>query len=289
MSDAPGSADRGGHASEAARPGASAETADLRPEAKRRDARLGARPESRRILGMRVDATSYDETAETVIALARSGQGGMVCCSTTHMAMESFDSEAVRRVVNAADRVTPDGVPLVWALRAMGVKDATRVYGPELMPYLCGVAEREGVPVGLYGGSEAMLARLQQRLRERWPRLQVPFAWSPPFRPLDESEDARVTAAIQESGARILFVGLGCPKQELWMAAHRERLDCVLVAVGAAFDFVAGTKSQAPRWMMRAGLEWLYRLACEPRRLWRRYLVGNGRFLFHFLLRGNPS
>jgi len=156
------------------------------------------------------------------------------------------------------------------------------------MPSVCAAAAREGVPIGLFGATDDVLSQLQQRLRERFPGLRIPFAWSPPFRPLDAQEEDRVTGAIEAAGVGVLFVGLGCPKQELWMAAHREQLACVLVGVGAAFDFVAGAKSQAPRWMMRAGLEWLFRLACEPRRLWRRYLVGNGRFLFHFLLRGNP-
>ena len=288
MSGPQRSADRGGSASELGRgvPGEGAPAPS--GAAKQRDGGAGPRPASRRVLGMRVDATSYAETTAAVFDLVRGERGGMVCCSNTHMAMESFDSPEFRRIVNASDRVTPDGVPLVWALRAMGVRDATRVYGPDLMPVLCAAAEREQVPIGLYGGTEETLARLQQRLRERFPRLQIPFAWAPPFRPLDEVEDAGATEAIEVARVGVLFVGLGCPKQERWMAAHRERLPCVLVGVGAAFDFLAGTKSQAPRWMMRVGLEWLYRLCCEPRRLGRRYLVGNTRFLFHFLLRGNP-
>ncbi len=256
--------------------------------AKRRDLVGGTRPEARHILGMRVDATSYEETTAAVLDMARGGRGGTVCVSTPHMAMEVFDSPEFRRTVNAAERVTPDGVPLVWALRALGVAGATRVYGPDLMLALCAAAERDDLPVGLLGGSEDVLARLQQRLRARFPRLLIPFAWAPPFRPLAEEEDARVTDAIESAGVGVLFVGLGCPKQERWMAAHRERLVCALVGVGAAFDFMAGAKRQAPRWMMRAGLEWLFRLACEPRRLWRRYLLGNARFLYHFLLRGNP-
>jgi N-acetylglucosaminyldiphosphoundecaprenol N-acetyl-beta-D-mannosaminyltransferase len=125
-----------------------------------------------------------------------------------------------------------------------------------------------------------VLSALHEYLKARFPGLEVPFAFAPPFRPLDEHEDRDVVEAIEQSGARILFVGLGCPKQERWMAAHRERIDCTLVGVGAAFDFLAGAKRQAPRWMQRAGLEWLFRLAAEPRRLWRRYLVLNPRFLF---------
>ena len=132
-----------------------------------------------------------------------------------------------------------------------------------------------------------MIARLPQRLALRFPGLRSAFASSPPYRALTQEEDTAVLEAIRESGARVLFVGLGCPKQERWMAAQRDSLACVLVGVGAAFDFLAGSKAQAPPWVQDAGLEWLFRLGSEPRRLWHRYLVGNSRFLWHFLLRGN--
>jgi N-acetylglucosaminyldiphosphoundecaprenol N-acetyl-beta-D-mannosaminyltransferase len=254
---------------------------------KRRGARGGL--ESRRILGMRVDATSYGETADAVLERAAQGEGGMVCVATTHMVMEAFDDPAFRRVVNSADRVTPDGMPLVWALRALGVPEASRVYGPALMPLLCERAAERGLPIGLYGGSPEALDALRCALLLRYPGLDIPLAHSPPYRELEEQEDAEVTDAIDASGVRVLFVGLGCPKQERWMASHREALSCVLVGVGAAFDFLGDAKAQAPAWMQGAGLEWLFRLLHEPRRLWRRYLVGGSRFLFHFVLRGNPG
>jgi N-acetylglucosaminyldiphosphoundecaprenol N-acetyl-beta-D-mannosaminyltransferase len=253
----------------------------------KREARLAVRRQAcpaRKILGMRVDATSYAETADLVIDLGASGSGGMVCVATTHMVMEAHDAADFRRIVNSADRVTPDGVPLVWRLRCMGLPQATRVYGPTLMPEICARAARSGVAVGLYGGSPAALGRLRDALRQRFPSLEVRFAFSPPFRELSEKEDAETSEAIQASGIGVLFVGLGCPKQERWMAAHRERLGCAMVGVGAAFDFLAGAKPQAPVWMQEVGMEWLFRLACEPRRLWRRYLVGNARFLLHLLL-----
>lgn len=242
--------------------------------------------ESRHVLGMRVHATSYAETAEAVLEMASSREGGMVCVATVHMVMEAFDDPEFRRLVNSAERVTPDGMPLVWALRALGVPNASRVYGPSLTPEICARAERRGVAVGFYGGRREVIEELRTRLLARFPRLQVPFVYSPPYRPLTSQEDREVVDAIEMSGVRILFVGLGCPKQERWMAGHRSTLSCAMVGVGAAFDFLAGTKAQAPRWMQGAGLEWLFRLAHEPRRLWRRYLVGNGRFLYHFLLRG---
>lgn len=236
---------------------------------------------SRRILGMRVDVTSYDESADAIVDMAEAG-GGVVCVATVHMVMEAWDDSGYQRLVNASDLVTPDGVPLVWALRRLGVPAAERVYGPDLTPFLCARAEAEGIPVGFYGGTAAVLDELIARLKARFPRLRVGFAHSPPFGPLDSDEDARVTDAIRESGVRILFVGLGCPKQERWMSAHRDQLSCAMVGVGAAFDFLAGHKRQAPHWMRRAGLEWLFRLGMEPRRLWWRYLVNNPRFMAHF-------
>ena len=242
----------------------------------------GAAPASRQILGMRVDATSYEETVDTVVERARSRSGGMVCVATVHMVMEAHADAAFQAIVNSAERVTPDGVPLVAALRRLGLPDAQRVYGPSLMPRVCERAEALGLRVGFYGGTPEVLAAMSCALLERYPRLDIGFAEAPPFRPLTAAEDAAVSEAIEAAEVKILFVGLGCPKQERWMAAHRARLDCTLLGVGAAFDFIAGVKRQAPSWMQRRGLEWLFRLATEPRRLWRRYLIGNPLFLYHF-------
>ena len=243
--------------------------------------RVGAVPPSVAsgcILGLRVDATSYAESLEAIVGLAAAGAGGMVCHANVHMAMEAFDDAELRRRLNAAERVTPDGVPLVWALRRLGLRKVGRVYGPTLASLVCRRAEADGLPVGFYGGHPEVLDALVAKLTRRFPRLRIAFAFSPPFRPLTAEEDRGVTEAIEASGARILFVGLGCPKQERWMAAHREVLPCAMVGVGAAFDFLAGCKRQAPPWMRDAGLEWLFRLAVEPRRLWRRYAVHNPRF-----------
>jgi N-acetylglucosaminyldiphosphoundecaprenol N-acetyl-beta-D-mannosaminyltransferase len=185
--------------------------------------------------------------------------------------------------MNAADLVTPDGMPLVWGLRLLGIRTAARVYGPDLTPHLLEAAAREGIPVGFYGATDAVLEKLLRAVGSRYPSLRVAYAWAPPFRALTREEDRAATTLINDSGARILFVGLSTPKQERWMAAHRGRVEAVMLGVGAAFDFLAGTKRQAPRWMMRAGLEWLFRLASEPRRLARRYLTHNPRFLILFL------
>ena len=175
--------------------------------------------------------------------------------------------------------VTPDGMPLVWLLRALGIREASRVYGPTLTLHVCDAVAAAGVPVGFYGGTPESLRAFENALMGRFPELQVAYRHAPPFRDLTADEDERVVGDILASGARILFVGLGCPKQERWMAAHKDRLPLVQIGVGAAFDFHSGRVRQAPAWLQNFGMEWAFRLAMEPRRLWRRYLVNNPRFL----------
>jgi N-acetylglucosaminyldiphosphoundecaprenol N-acetyl-beta-D-mannosaminyltransferase len=246
----------------------------------------GARPAargSRRLLGVRVDVVDYLEAADAILAMAGAG-GGMTCVANVHVIMEACDDAGFRALVNGAELVTPDGVPLVWSLRALGARDATRVYGPTLTPVVCEQAARRGVPVGFFGGDPPVMEKLTQRLAARFPGLAIAFAHCPPRSDAPVRVDERVVSAIEDSGARVLFVGLGCPKQERWMAAYREHLPCALVGVGAAFDFLAGAKPQAPAWLQRAGLEWLFRLACEPRRLWRRYAIHNPRFALRIAL-----
>lgn len=231
------------------------------------------------LLGMRVDPTSYEEATELVLRWARAGESRYVCVANVHMVMEAHDDPGFRALVNAADLVTPDGMPLVWALRWLGFPRQERVCGPELTLQVCARAAREGVPVGFYGGHPEALEALVRNLKARFPGLKVVYAYSPPFRPLTEAEDEEVVEAIRASGARILFVGLGCPKQERWMAAHKGRVDAVMLGVGAAFDLHAGRVPQAPAWMQRMGLEWFFRLLQEPGRLWSRYLRHNPRFI----------
>jgi N-acetylglucosaminyldiphosphoundecaprenol N-acetyl-beta-D-mannosaminyltransferase len=228
---------------------------------------------------MRVDATAYDDAVSRILEWGGERRGRYICVATVHMVMEGYDDRNFQRIVNEADLVTPDGMPLVWALRLLGVAGATRVYGPDLLPAVCQEAAERGVPVGFYGGTPEVLQRMVAEVRRRWPSLPIGYTWSPPFRRLTPDEDAEVVARINESGVRLLFVGLGCPKQERWMAEHRGRSTVVMVGVGAAFDFLAGTKQQAPRFLQRIGLEWFFRLATEPSRLWRRYLYHNPRYL----------
>lgn len=243
---------------------------------------MGAAAESRSILQMRVDATTYADAAERIVAWADEGRGRYVCAANVHMTMEAYDDPGFRSIVNGSDLVTSDGMPLVWALRLLGVRAASRVYGPTLMLHVCEGAARAGVPIGLHGGRPHVVEALAARLVERYPGLRVVHAVAPPFRAETEAEDAAAADAIVRSGARILFVGLGCPKQERWMAAHRDRLPLVQVGVGAAFDFHVGTVRQAPAWVQGIGMEWAYRLAMEPRRLAGRYLRHNPRFVALF-------
>ena len=232
------------------------------------------------IIGLRVDHTSYELATRQICAWAQKSESRYVCIANVHMVMEAYDSLNLQMGINEADLVTPDGMPLVWTLRQLGKKDQTRVYGPTLTSHLLAAAEEQNLPVGFYGGAPDTLEKLSNNLKQKYPRLQVKYLFSPPFRELTEQEDAGIIKAIQDSGVRILFVGLGCPKQEHWMIAHRGQFKAVMLGVGAAFDFIAGEKSQAPSWMQRVGLEWVYRLFQEPRRLARRYLYHNPRFIF---------
>jgi len=231
---------------------------------------------------MRVDATSYADATDRILSWAAAHESRYVTVATVNNVMESYDDPSFRRIMDASDLVTPDGVPLVWGLRALGVRRATRVYGPDLTPYVLRAAAQQGVPVGFYGGSQDVLDVLLQRVRVAFPDLRIVFGVAPPFRTLTAEEDEQINRDIEASGARIVFVGLGCPKQERWMSEHRPSLRAVMVGVGAAFDFLAGSKRQAPAVLQRMGLEWLFRLATEPRRLWRRYLRHNPRFVVLF-------
>lgn len=233
----------------------------------------------RHILGMRVDAGTYDTVSNLVMDWAREGLSRYVCVANVHMVMETVDSAAFRAVVNRADLVTSDGMPLVWALHRLGLPEAERVYGPSLVLDVCQKAEKEGVSIALYGGTPDRLDAFTSFLAAKFPDLVVACAIAPPFRPLTVDEDDRYTDALNASGAGITFVGIGCPKQERWMAEHRGRIQSVMLGVGAAFDFHSGAVRQAPSWLQRAGLEWAFRLAMEPKRLWRRYFRHNPRFV----------
>lgn len=246
--------------------------------------KVSTRSVVRSILGVNVVVSSYEETTEKCLRWARERQSRALFFANVHVIMEAFDDPAFSQRLNRADMVNADGMPLVWALRLLGERSAQRVYGPDTMVALLTAAEKAGVSVGFYGGSEPVLNSLVKVVSLRHPDLKIVFRESPPFRTLAPDEDTAVVDRITSSEVSLLFVGLGCPKQEMWVADHLGRIPAVMLGVGAAFDFIAGTKPQAPRWMMRIGLEWLFRLACEPRRLARRYFAHNPRFVGLFLM-----
>lgn len=243
----------------------------------------------RSIIGTRIDATSYRDACDLVQEWVENRLSAYIVAANVHVVMTGYWNKAYRRIINGASLVTPDGMPLVWGLRLLGIERQDRVYGPDLMLAWCDRAESLQIPIYLYGGTENTLVRLQENLQKRFPNLIIAGSYSPPFRPLTEREEAEDLDRIHASGARVVFVGLGCPKQEEWMARQQGKLNAVAIGVGAAFSFHSGEVSQAPRWMMNLGLEWLYRFTREPKRLWQRYLINNPSFLLLFglqLVRG---
>ena len=236
------------------------------------------------MLGIPLAVSDYGAVLDWMDATIAAGARAWVTAAAVNLVMCAQEDPEARAAVLGATLAVPDGQPLVWALRALGHKPATRIYGPDLMALACARAARTGTPMFLYGGrTREALELLERRLCERFPGLRVAGAYWPPFRELSTEEERAAIVQINSSGAAVVWVGTGQPKQEKWMARMRAQLSPpLLVGVGAAFDFHAGLVPQAPRWLQDAGLEWAYRLAQEPRRLWRRYLRYNPRFVGAF-------
>jgi N-acetylglucosaminyldiphosphoundecaprenol N-acetyl-beta-D-mannosaminyltransferase len=242
-------------------------------------------PQTAEILGIPLAVSDYEQVMDWMDRMIAADARGYVTAAAVNLVMSAREQPQTLAAVLGATLAVPDGMPLVWALHALGHPAATRVYGPDLMANFCARAARNGTPVYLYGGRHDDAARelLVRRLRERFPGLEIAGASSPPFRPLTAAEDEHEIELINSSGAAVVWVGTGQPKQEQWMHAMRSRLTPpLLIGVGAAFDFHAGLISQAPPWMQRNGLEWSYRLSREPRRLWRRYARYNPLFVVAF-------
>jgi exopolysaccharide biosynthesis WecB/TagA/CpsF family protein len=219
-----------------------------------------------------VSNTTYDDATGSILAAARENRSALVAATSAHGLTLAEHDRAFAAMLNQFELVTPDGMPVRWALNLLhGAGLSDRVYGPNLMLRVCQAAAEASMPIYLYGSKPEVLAQLVARLPEKAPGLRIAGSKSPPFRPLTPEEDAADVAEILASGAGIVLVGLGCPRQERWAFEHRDRIPMPILCVGAAFDFHAGTLRQAPAWMQRAGLEWLFRLVMEPRRLWRRY------------------
>ena len=241
-------------------------------------------PPSVEVLGIPLAITDYSRTMDWMDATIVDGGRGYVCVAATHTVMACQEDPELREAVIRSDLTVPDGQPLVWAMNALGQNLPSRVYGPELMARYCERSIETGTKMFLYGGrNQGALVQLALNLRRRYPGVQIVGGYSPPFRELTAEEQERVAEDITQSGADVVWVGIGVPKQEKWMAQMRPRLATpVLIGVGAAFDFHAGLVPQAPALIQSAGMEWAYRLAREPRRLWRRYLRYNPRFVTGF-------
>lgn len=245
----------------------------LRPKAMASDRRTG------RVLGVQIDVLDWDSAITRLLGWGRLQESRYVTICNAHVVVTASRDDAYRQVIDSADMATPDGTPVAWMLRRTSFSGQSRISGPDLMWTLCERSAAEGLPVYFFGSTEETLSALNKRLQAAFPSLRVAGIESPPFRKLSAEEDYSSVERINASGACIVFIGLGCPKQERWMAEHRGKVNAVMIGVGAAFDFHAGTLKRAPKWMQDSGLEWLHRLASEPRRLWKRYLVTNTLFV----------
>ena len=238
------------------------------------------------IINVGIDTTSYADTCDRITLLAQQNKSCYIVAANVHVVMTAYWDHDYRQVLDSAEIVTPDGMPLVWGLRSLGAKNQQRVYGPDLMLALCDRAAQEKLPIYLFGATVETLNKLEQALKLRFPDLAIAGKHAPPYFEICdrnfESQLAEDIQLISKSGAKVVFVALGCPKQEFWMSHAQHRLSAVMIGVGAAFDFHSGQVSQAPRWMMAIGLEWLYRISQEPMRLLPRYLINNPCFVILF-------
>ena len=231
------------------------------------------------VIGAKIDVVYWGGAIATLLRWAAARESRYVCACNVHSIVTAQGDERLAGSLRGADLVVPDGAPVAWLMRKSGVEAQQRVSGPDLMWRYFAAASIYGESIFLLGGTQDMLARLQARIATAFPGLRVVGTHSPPFRALDADEDEALVQLLNDSGASTIWVALGCPKQEIWMAEHRDRIRSVMVGVGAAFGFHAGTVRRAPHWMQRLSLEWLHRLLSEPGRLWKRYLTTNTLFI----------
>lgn len=232
------------------------------------------------VLGVGISAINLASVRELFADALAAGQRGYVCVTGVHGVMEAQQCAKFRRILNQSLLTTPDGMPMVWMGRLAGRREMTRVYGPDLMLEVMAASADRGWRHFFYGGANGAAGELQRRMTARFPGLDVAGVFEPPFRPLNDAERAELQLQVAAVRPHFFWVGLSTPKQERFMAEMLPELDVqIMLGVGAAFDFHSGRVRQAPRWMQRSGLEWCYRLWCEPRRLWRRYLSNNPRFV----------
>jgi len=244
-----------------------------------------ASPPRVNVLGVGVSVLNLDTAVAALAEALGTGRRGYVCVTGVHGVMESQSDPELRRIHNASLLTTPDGMPMVWAGRLAGHRTMSRVYGPDLMEQVFAWSQRSGATHFFFGGNTGVAEELKGRSEERFPGLRIVGTYTPPFRPLNATEEADLTAQVAAARPDFFWVGLSTPKQERFMAEYLPKLATqVMLGVGAAFDFHTGRVAQAPRWIQRSGFEWLYRTCREPRRLWKRYAKNNPRFVWGFTL-----
>lgn len=239
--------------------------------------------QTKRFINFSISTGKYASFLSYIMLLAKQGSSSTVCVANVHMFIEAYKDNNFLRVVNNADVVTPDGQPLTWGLKLLyGIKQ-DRVAGMDLLPDMLRLLSELAMPVYFYGGTDEVLEKTGTYLNERYASLKVAGLYSPPFRLLTEDEDEKIVCNINASGAKVVFVVLGCPKQEKWMAKMKGRINAVMIGIGGALPVLVGLQKRAPVWMQKSGLEWMYRLAQEPQRLFKRYAVTNALFIYVLL------
>ena len=239
-------------------------------------------PPRKKLLALEIVSGAYQEFIDNLIYLAKSRTSSYTCVANVHMLVEAHKDKAFAEVVNGADIVTPDGMPLAKGLKFIYGEKQDRVAGMDLLPDLLSESERQSLPVYFYGGTQEMLDTTEAFCKETYPGLKIAGLHSPPFRILSRAEEEVIVQEINKSGARFVFVALGCPKQEKWMASMKGRINACMIGIGGALPVMVGMQKRAPSWMQKFSLEWLYRLSQEPRRLFKRYFQTNTLFIYLF-------
>lgn len=236
------------------------------------------------VLGVKIFETNLDQACHFIEERISKKESAYICIAPVATVVDCQKDPDYLNVINQSAMTTPDGMPIVWLGRWKGYKNVERTYGPDLLKHFCALSEKKGYRHYFYGGTEETIALLKDKLKTKFPDLNIVGMYSPPFKKTHALEDPGIIAEINALKPDVLWIGLGSPKQDFWMHQHKDKLKVgVMIGVGAAFDFMAGTKKQAPRWMQKSGLEWFFRLCSEPRRLWRRYLIGNSQFIFYII------
>jgi N-acetylglucosaminyldiphosphoundecaprenol N-acetyl-beta-D-mannosaminyltransferase len=236
--------------------------------------------QTKEFLSIKISLGTYTDFIDTLIEQALSGPFSYTCVANVHMLIEAHRDLAFAAVVNNAAIVTPDGQPLTWGLKFLYGIEQRRVAGMDLLPDLLSAAEKKYIPVFFYGGTDTLQNATKNHLASKYPNLKIAGMYSPPFRPLSETEETTILNMINNSGARLVFVVLGCPKQEKWMASVKGKINSVMIGIGGALPVLIGLQKRSPKWMQKAGLEWFFRLCLEPRRLFKRYAITNTLFVY---------